>query len=128
MSYSAVTLAGLPRCAGRPRAAACSRRPSGAALPRSTPDRLRIGPGRAAQARGLPHPRLIRLTLAGALQDARHIGQQVTSAARKLAQRRHRAGFLVLGELPPLRLVLRLTVKLRDEDPVGLRALIDHTF
>lgn len=90
--------------------------------------RLQIGPGRTAQLRSLPRERLIRLTLATALQNARHIGQQVTAPARELAQRRHRGGEFCLAQLAPPGMVLRLTVKLRDEDPVGLRALLDHTF
>jgi hypothetical protein len=64
MSYSAVTLAALPRRGGRPRAAACSLRPSGAALPRSTPgshpDRPRprgTGPRPAAPAAHQAGPR-----------------------------------------------------------------------
>ncbi len=53
-------------------------------------DRLRIGPGRAARARGLPHERFARLALAGALQDVGHLGKQVGPPGRELAQRGYR--------------------------------------
>ena len=48
-------------------------------------DRLRVGPGLAAEHRGLPGERFIQLALAGALEDPGHLGQEVGPAVRELA-------------------------------------------
>ena len=65
-------------------------------------DCLRVSPGLAAQHRSLPLERLVQLSLGRAFQDPGHLGQQVGTAARELAQRRDRGGFLVFGQLTPL--------------------------
>jgi len=102
--------------------------PPSAALLDPPLDRLRVGPGTAAQACGLACERFVQFALGGALQDPGDLGRQVSPAARELAQRGHRGGFLVAGELSPLRAVPRLAGELRDEDPVSLRTIIDHEF
>ena len=91
-------------------------------------DRPRVGPGLAAQPHGLARERLIQLALAGALEDPGHLGQQVGPAARQLAQRGHRGALLGAAQLAPPRPAPRLALELGDEQPVSLRALIDHAF
>ena len=90
-------------------------------------DRLRVSARLAAQRRGLADERLIELALAGALEDPGDLGQEVGAAARQLGQRGYRGGLLVASELMPPRPVPRLPRQLRDEDPVSLRASIDHS-
>ena len=91
-------------------------------------DRGGVGPGLAAQHRGLAGERLIRLSLARALEDPGHLGEQVSASGGKLPEFGHCGGFLVGGQVPPLRPPARLAVDLGDEEPVSLRALIDHAF
>jgi hypothetical protein len=71
---------------------------------------------------------VIPAALAEALHDPGHLGQQVGPACGEVAQLPHRGGVLVLGKLSPSGLALRRTVHLRDEDPVSLRAVIEHAF
>ena len=87
-----------------------------------------VGACLAAQPRGLPGERLVKLSLGRALEDPGNLGQQVGPAAGQLAERGHRGCFLVFGELPPLRAAAGLAPDLSDEDTVGFRALIDHVF
>jgi hypothetical protein len=91
-------------------------------------DLPRVGPGLPAQPGGLAGHLLIRLALRGALEDPGHLGQQVTPAARELAQRGHRGGLLAAAQLPPPGAAARLAEKLGDQQPVSLRARIDHAF
>jgi len=91
-------------------------------------DRLQVGPSLPAQRRRPPGERLVRLALAGSLEDPGHLGQQIGPAARELAQHGPRGGFLVAVQLAPPGTTARLAVKLGDEETVSLRALIDHTF
>ena len=72
--------------------------------------------------------RLIELALGRALEDPGDLGQQVGPAARELAELGHRGGFFIAGELPPAGPVPSLARELGDEDPVSLRAIIDHAF
>src|SRR5271166_1492917 len=50
----------------------------------------------------------------------------VRRVSRKLAQRSHRGGLLIRGQLAPLRVMSRLARDLGDENPVSLRTLTDH--
>jgi len=113
--------------ATRERRLACGGPP---APPLRDPRRYRVlvGPGLAAQRRGLAYQRLIKLTLAGALEDPGHLSKEVRAAARELAQRGHRGGFIVAAEFAPPSAVARLPRQLRDEDTVSLRTPIDHAF
>jgi len=88
----------------------------------------RVGPGLAAQACGLACERLIRLALAGTLEEPGHLGEQVGPPAGELAQPGHRGALLGGGEIAPLRMMARLAEQLGDEDAVSLRALVDHVF
>ncbi|SRR6266851_1464329 len=90
--------------------------------------RVRVGPGLPAQPRGLPGQRLIQVALGRALEEPGHLGQQVGPAAREIAQRGHRGGLLVAGELPPPGTVAGLPRELRYQDPVSLRTIIEHAF
>ena len=49
-------------------------------------DGVGVGPGHPAQPRGGPGQRLVRLALAGALEDAGHLGQQVGPARGQRAE------------------------------------------
>ncbi len=91
-------------------------------------DRLQVGAGLAAQTCGLACERLIRLALAGAVEEPGHLGEQVGPAAGELAQRGHCGTLLGGGEIAPLRVMARLAVQLGDEEAVSLRTLIDHAF
>ena len=91
-------------------------------------DRLRISPALTAQPRGTPGERLVQFALRRALKDTGDLGQQIRPAARKLAQRGDRGGFLVAAQLAPFRVMPRLAVDVGDEKAVSLRALVDHTF
>ena len=55
-------------------------------------------------------------------------GPQVSPAAGELAQRSHRGGLFIRGQLAPLRVMFRLGRDLGDENPVSLRTLTDHAF
>jgi hypothetical protein len=90
--------------------------------------RLKVGPGLPAQLRSAPGQRLIQLTLTGALEDPGYLGEQAAPAVRELAQCGHRSAFLVAGERPPLRPVPSLPRQLSYQNPVSLRAIIDHDF
>jgi hypothetical protein len=103
-------------------------RPAAPALVDPPGYRVRVSPGQAAQPRGGPGQRLVRLAFGSSLEDAGHLSQQVGPAACELAQRGHRGGFLVAGERAPPGPVPRLAGELGYEDPVSLRATIDHTF
>ena len=92
-------------------------------------DQVRVGSGLAAQLRSLPCQRLIKLALAKALyDDARDVGQEVGPARGDLAQLPHRGGVLGFAQFSPSGMTLRRSVQMRDDDPVGLRAVIDHEF
>jgi hypothetical protein len=60
---------------------------------------VHVGPGHPAQPSGGPGQRLIRLALAGPLEDPGHLGQQVGPAPGQRAQFGQRGRLLVLGEL-----------------------------
>jgi len=60
-----------------------------------------VGPGHPAKPGGGPGQRLVRLALAGALEDAGHLGQQVGPAPGQRAEFGQRGRFLVLGERAP---------------------------
>jgi hypothetical protein len=90
--------------------------------------RLRAGTGLTAQPRGLAGQRLAQLALGRALHDPAHLGQQVSPAAGEPAQRSHRGGLLIRGQLALLRAMFRLARDLGDENPVSLRTLTDHAF
>jgi hypothetical protein len=62
------------------------------------------------------------------LEDPGDLGQQVSTPGGELAQRAHRGGLLVAGQLPPLRAVPRLARDLGHEHPARMRALIVHRF
>lgn len=79
-----------------------------------------ISPGRPAQACRLPHERLIELALASALQDARHMRQEVGAARSELPQLPHRSVMLGPGQLAPAGVTFRGAVDPRDEDAVSL--------
>jgi len=70
----------------------------------------------------------VQLALGRALHDPAHLGPQVSPATGELAQRSHRGGLLIRGQLAPLRVMFRLARGLGDENPVSLRALTDHAF
>jgi hypothetical protein len=84
-------------------------------------DRLRVGPGLAAQLGGLPRERLIELPLRGALQDPSHLGQQGHAPVRELAELGHRRGFLVPGQHAPPGVTPGGAGELRDQDAVTIR-------
>ena len=67
-----------------------ARRSPAPPLPDPRRDRRRVRPGQPAQARCLPGQRLIQLTVACALEDAGHFGQQIGPAVGELAERGHR--------------------------------------
>ncbi len=90
--------------------------------------RVRVGPGLAAQHRGLAGERLVQLALARALKDPGDLGQEVGPSARELPELGHRGGLFLAAQLAPPRPVPRLAVELGDEQAVSLRALIDHEF
>ena len=119
----------LPRYGCRPRTAAAALQP-GAASPSSVHAGIASGsaPAATAQLRGLARERLVRFVLAGALEDPGHLGEEVGPPAGERGELGHRGGFLVAGELAPLRSVPRLSRQLRDEDTVSLRAIIGHAF
>jgi hypothetical protein len=81
--------------------------------------------GTAAQR---PGQRLTQLALRRALEDPGHLGEQIGSAGRELAQRGHRGSLLVCGEVLPPGAVPGLTCQLRDEDPVSIRPFIERAF
>jgi hypothetical protein len=56
------------------------------------------------------------------------VGQKVGAACSELAQLPHRCGVLVLGQLPPASVLPGGAVKLRDQDTVSLRTIIEHAF
>ena len=64
----------------------------------------------------------------GALEDPGDFGEQVGAAACEVTELGHRSGFLVAVQVAPPGAAARLAVKLGDEQPVSLRALIDHMF
>jgi len=60
----------------------------------------------------------VQLTLAGAQEDARHLGEQVRPAGRDLAQLGDSGGGgVVVGWLPP-GVTLRLPGQLSDDHPI----------
>jgi len=82
----------------------------------------------AAEPGGLADERLIRLALACALEDPDDLGQQVGATSGELAERGHRRGLLVAGERAPLRAAPGLPRQPRYQDPISLRAIIEHEF
>lgn len=56
------------------------------------------------------------------------LGNPTSSAGGEVAQRGHRSGLFVAGEIPPSGVMAGFPRQLGDEDPVGLQALIDHGF
>ncbi len=90
--------------------------------------RLRAGTGLTAQFRRLAGQRLVQLALGRALHDPAHLGQQVSPATGEPAQRSHRGGLFIRGQLAPLRVMFRLARDLADENPACLRTLTDHAF
>ncbi len=92
------------------------RSPPAATLLDPRRDRLRVGPGPAAEIRSLPLERLIRLALARTLQDPRHLDQQVRPADRELAQLPDRGVTLGSGQLPPPGVMPRRAFQPRYED------------
>ena len=64
----------------------------------------------------------------GALEEPGDLGEQICPAAGELAQFGHCGGLLGGGELAPLRMMPGLVVELREEDPVSLRAVVEHVF
>ncbi len=89
---------------------------------------IRVSAGHPAQHRRLTRQRLVQLALTRALEDPGDLGEQVSAGTGELAELGHRGGFLGCGELASLRVMARLAVQLGDEQPVSLRALIDHVF
>jgi hypothetical protein len=89
-------------------------------------DRIRVGPGLAAQTRGLVPARLVQLSLGGSELEARNLGQQVGPAACELAQLGHRGGFLGFGRLAPPDVTPGGTGYPGDEDTATLWPFIDH--
>ena len=79
-------------------------------------------PGHPAQLRRGPGQRLLRLALAGALEDPGHLGQQVGPAPGQRSDFGQRGRFLVLGERAPLGAMARLAGQLSHQDPVGISA------
>ena len=90
--------------------------------------RLRAGAGLTAQFRRLAGQRLVQLALGRALHDPAHLGPQVSPATGELAQRSHRGGLFIRGQLAPLRVMFRLARDRGDENPVCLRMLTDRAF
>jgi len=50
------------------------------------------------------------------------------TAAGELAQRSHRGGLFIRGQLAPLRVMFRLARDLGDENPVSWRMITGHAF
>ena len=75
------------------------------------------GTGLTAQFRRLAGQRLVQLALGRALHDPAHPGPQVSPATGELAQRSHRGGLLIRGQLAPRRVMFRLARGLGDENP-----------
>jgi hypothetical protein len=78
------------------------------------------GPGHAAQPRRGPGQRLVRFALAGALEDAGHLGQQVGPAPGQRAQFGQRGRFFLVGERASPGAVARFAGDLGDEQTVGI--------
>ena len=68
-----------------------------------------------------PHSRLIESPLAGAEQDARHLGQQIRPVARYLAELGRRRGDFELGWLTPAGMPLGYAIQAGNEQ-TGARA------
>ena len=85
-------------------------------------DRLRIGPGFAAQVRSLPYERLVELTFRRALEDPGDLGGQVGSAARDGTEFGHGGGFLLLHERAPLGVMPGLAGELGHDHPICIGA------
>jgi hypothetical protein len=60
--------------------------------------------------------------------DARHLGQQVGAPGRDRAQLGHRGGFLIRRQVTPAGVTSCGAGNPGDEDPVSLRAAIEHVF
>lgn len=102
----------------------------GAALPADLDparDQFFVGAGQAAQIRGLGGARLIPLLGEPDLY-AGHLGQQVGTPARHLAELGHSGSFLLGGQRVPLRVPARGAAELRDEDPVRVTTTFAHVF
>ena len=83
--------------------------------------------GDAQLGRG-PRSRLIESPLAGAEQDARHLGQQIRPVARYLAELGRRRGDFGLGWLTPAGMPLGYAVQAGNEQTVrgGSGAIMGH--
>ena len=86
------------------------------------------GTGLTAQFRRLAGGRLVQLALGRARHDPAHLGPQVSPATGELAQRSHRGGLFIRGQLAPRRVMFRLARDLGDANPVSLRTLTGHAF
>jgi hypothetical protein len=84
--------------------------------------------GLPAQASGLAGQRLVHLPLSEALHHPADLGEQVRPASGELAQRGHRGGLLLCGELAPAGMMPGRAVNPGGEDMVSLRTLIEHGF
>lgn len=91
-------------------------------------DRLRVGPGRAAQVRGLLGQRLVQLPRTEALEDSSDLGEQVGPAVGEFTQSGYCRGFLGFAKRSPPGPLLRLSGEHGDEQPVSLRTFFDHMF
>ena len=80
------------------------------------------GPGHAAQPRRGPGQRLVRFALAGALEDAGHLGQQVGPSPGQRSDFGQRGRLLVPSERAPPGAMPRLAGQLSHQDPVGISA------
>ena len=76
----------------------------------------------------MPREGLIELSLAEALLDPGHLGHQVGAPGRELAELGHRGNLLIFCRAVPACEAPGCARKANDEDPVSLRALIDHAF
>jgi hypothetical protein len=76
----------------------------------------------SAQPRGGPGQRLVRLALAGALEDPGHLGEQVGPARGQRAEFGQRDRLLVPGQRAPPGAMPRLAGELSHHDPVGITA------
>ena len=95
-----------------------------AALPAVQATRERQHPGvRRPAGQGF-----VQFTLTRALEDPGDLGQQVGPPGGEPAELGHRSGFLVAIQLTPPGAVPGLSGELSHENPVSLRAIIDHGF